>query len=277
MKYAEGFPHVSRTICKDCKIVFANPVADQEELLAFYANYYDKGNFGALSYKENVSEKIKRILSEDKAVLQQKKKDILSYMASGNFLDIGCGLGEELTVFHQLGYKVYGTEYDADCIQFIQERLPDAALFNGDLLDAKYADETFDVVNIYHVIEHLTDPIAYIKEIKRILKKDGIMVIGTPNIGSFAYRIFRKINFLFFSIPMIVDGLEHTVIFNKRNLRTLVEQNGFIVLIQQDEKLGSGFSEIFSSNLSFKKKVLRYVQTFFSLNQVLIARKCKCP
>jgi len=52
MKYAQNFPHVSRTICKSCEIVFANPAASYEELNEFYKNYYDKGNFGDLQYKQ---------------------------------------------------------------------------------------------------------------------------------------------------------------------------------------------------------------------------------
>lgn len=273
MKYLKGFPHLSRTKCRDCKIVFANPVASYEELTAFYSHYYDKGNFGALSYKERVTDNINSILNEDETILKKKKKTILTNIGSGKFLDIGCGLGEEMAIYQQLGFSVFGTELDPDCIQFIKERLPQAQIFNGDLIQAAYANESFDVVNIYHVIEHLINPILYIKEIHRILKKNGMVIIGTPNIDSLAYTLFRKINFLSFSIPSIVDGLEHTVVFNKKNLRHCLESNGFEVIQHFDESLQSSFSEIWSSNLSVKKKIVRYIQTFFSLNQVIMARK----
>lgn len=273
MKYQVGSPHISRTICTECNIVFANPVASFEELVAFYANYYDKGNLGALSYKERVSKKIARIYSQTRDELKEKKKRIIAHKANGHFLDIGCGLGEEMAVYHQLGFNVHGTEFDQDCINFILSLLPDANLFRGDLLQAYYPDESFDVVNICHVIEHLIDPVAYVKEIHRILKPGAILVIGTPDIGAWAYKAFRILNFLLFRIPLIVDGLEHTVIFNRANLRNLIKKQGFEIIEQYGESIEDSLGEIWTSNLTLKKKIVRYVQTFITLNQVLIARK----
>ena len=51
MKHTAGFPHIARTQCKDCEMVFANPMATLDELNHFYSNYYEKGNFEALEYK----------------------------------------------------------------------------------------------------------------------------------------------------------------------------------------------------------------------------------
>lgn len=272
MKYQKGFPHLSRTGCYDCGVIFANPIASMGELIAFYANYYDKGNFGSLDYKQRVQKKLILIQNETYQ-LNKKKKSILKYKTSGTFLDVGFGLGEELAVFSKLGFSVFGTEFDKDCIQFIQPILPNAALSLGDLLEIKYPDNFFDVINIYHVIEHVLDPVEYIKELRRILKPDGIMLIGTPNIDASAYRIFRILNFLSFRIPMIVDGLEHTVIFNKKNLSYLVKKSELEVLEHYKESIGDNFSNIWSSNLSLRKKIVRYLQTFVNINQVIIARK----
>jgi transcription elongation factor Elf1 len=61
MKYQSGFPHISRTQCKQCQLQFANPMANEKELMDFYSNYYSKGNFGALDYKKKIKEKINQI------------------------------------------------------------------------------------------------------------------------------------------------------------------------------------------------------------------------
>ena len=273
MKWQLNFPHISRSKCKSCGIVFANPVASYQELQHFYTNYYDKGNFGALNYKLRIKENIKEISELNIQTITSKKEDILQYKNEGRFLDVGFGLGEDLFTFHFLGFDVYGTEYDADCIEFIKPYIPSATLFNGDLLAANYPDEYFDVVNIYHVIEHLIDPVSYLLELKRILKPDGLLIIGTPNINAPAYQLYRFLNFASFQVPKIVDGLEHTVIFNKKNLGNLLVQNNFQILSHKSESLQDSLTNIFTSNLNFKKKIFRLAQTFVSVNQILIVKK----
>jgi 2-polyprenyl-3-methyl-5-hydroxy-6-metoxy-1,4-benzoquinol methylase len=275
MKYDKNFPHVSRTICKTCKIVFANPVADYEELNHFYKNYYDKGNFGGLQYKQKTREIFERIQKSETTELSKLDKNVQYYTGNGNYLDVGFGLGVHLYIAQKLGYGVYGTELDLDCIHFVQPYLPAATLFNGDLLAAKYIPDFFDLINICHVIEHLIDPNSYLLELNRIVKQDGLIIVSTPNIGALSYKIYRLFNFLTCSVPLIVDGLEHTVIFNTTNLRGAIQAHGFEIVDQYTESVNDSFSNIWKSNLSLKKKLVRYAQTFVKVNQVVIAKKIK--
>jgi 2-polyprenyl-3-methyl-5-hydroxy-6-metoxy-1,4-benzoquinol methylase len=275
MKYQKGFPHNSRTICKSCGIVFANPVADEQELNAFYKNYYDKGNFGNLQYKQKTISQFENIQKATVQELLQLDRNVKYYTSEGNYLDVGFGLGFHLYIAQKLGYHVYGTELDKDCIDFVQPYILTAQLYNGDLLSAKYENNQFNIINICHVIEHLIDPNSYLLELNRIVKNEGLIIVSTPNIGALAYRLFRVLNFLSFKIPLIVDGLEHTVIFNQKNLRTVIENHGFIIVDQYTESVNDSFSNIWKSNLSLRKKVVRYLQTFVKVNQVVIAKKCK--
>ena len=273
MKFQVDSPHISRTICKNCKIVFANPVASNEELNIFYSNYYDKGNFGALQYKEKIKETFEQINTTPIDKLGRFDKNASVYNGEGNYLDVGFGLGMHLFIANQFGYKVFGTELDKDCIHFFKDIIPSAELFHGDLIAATYPNNHFDIVNVCHVIEHLLDPVSYVWEVKRILKPGAIAIISTPNISALPYRIFRIFNFLNFKIPLIVDGLEHTVIFNKTNLANLLTSNGFVVVRQYSESVSDTFSNIWKSKLSIRKKIVRYCQTFVKINQVLIVKK----
>ena len=275
MKFQKGFPHNSRTICKSCGIVFANPVADEQELNAFYKNYYDKGNFGNLQYKQKTISQFENIQKATIQELLKLDRNVKYYTGEGNYLDVGFGLGFHLYIAQKLGYHVYGTELDKDCIDFVQPYILDAQLYNGDLLSAKYENNQFDIINICHVIEHLIDPNSYLLELNRIVKNEGLIIVSTPNIGALAYQIFRVVNFLGFKIPLIVDGLEHTVIFNQKNLRTVIQNHGFLVVDQYTESVNDSFSNIWKSNLSLRKKVVRYLQTFVKVNQVVIAKKYK--
>jgi 2-polyprenyl-3-methyl-5-hydroxy-6-metoxy-1,4-benzoquinol methylase len=273
MKFQKGFPHNSRTICKSCGIVFANPVADEQELNAFYKNYYDKGNFGNLQYKQKTISQFENIQKATIQELLKLDRNVKYYTGEGNYLDVGFGLGFHLYIAQKLGYHVYGTELDKDCIDFVQPYILSAQLYNGDLLSAKYENNQFDIINICHVIEHLIDPNSYLLELNRIVKNKGLIIVSTPNIGALAYQIFRAVNFLRFKIPLIVDGLEHTVIFNQKNLRTVIENHGFAIVDQYTESVNDSFSNIWKSNLSLRKKVVRYLQTFVKINQVIVAKK----
>lgn len=283
MKYSAGFPHIARTQCGNCKLVFANPMATADELNAFYANYYEKGNFEALAYKNKTSELFSQIDSIDLTdstdstalkSLSQFDKNVVKYTPNGNFLDIGFGLGFQLYLANKCGATaVYGTELDADAIQFVKSYLPNANLFEGELISAKYEDNYFDTINLCHVIEHVLNPVEYMNEVYRITKKGGILILATPNIASFPYKLFRVFNFLSFKVPVIVDGLEHTFIFSKKNLRALAELAGYKVKTHYSEAVKDSFQNIFKSNLSFRKKCVRYIQTKLKINQVLVLVK----
>ena len=209
------------------------------------------------------------------ALHERIDKNIKYYSGNGQFLDVGFGLGVHLYMAQKLGYKVYGTELDSDCINFVTPYLPDAQLFSGDLLSANYENNYFDLINICHVIEHLIDPNSYLAELNRIVKMEGLIIVSTPNIGAIAYKLYRAFNFINFRVPLIVDGLEHTVIFNNANLKKAIQAHGFEIVQQYNESVNDSFRNIWKSNLSTRKKIVRYLQTFVKVNQVVIAKKCK--
>ena len=274
MKYTEGFPHIARTKCKDCEMVFANPMATLDELNNFYSNYYEKGNFEALEYKNKTKGLFKEIDGTSIEDISKYDKNIAKYASSAVFLDIGFGLGFQLYLAQKLGAaNLYGTELDKDAIEFVKPFLNNANLFHGELKYAFYPDQHFDLINLCHVIEHVLNPVQYMEELYRITKKNGILIIATPNIGTWPYLLFRLFNFMTLKIPLIVDGLEHTFIFNKKNLIALTERVGFKVVEHYNEAVNDSFSNIFKSNLTFKKKVLRYIQTKLKINQVLVVTK----
>lgn len=274
MKYTAGFPHISRTKCSNCEMVFANPMANSEELNKFYANYYEKGNFEALEYKNKTIGLFKDIDAASIHEMSKFDKNIIKYASNAVFLDIGFGLGFQLYLAQKCGAaNLYGTELDMDAIEFVKPYLNNAKLFYGELIDAGYPNNYFDLINLCHVIEHVLNPVQYMEELYRITKTNGILILATPNIGTVPYILFRLLNFISLKIPLIVDGLEHTFIFNKKNLIALAKRAGFKVVEHYNEAVNDSFLNIFKSNLTFKKKVLRYIQTKLKINQVLVVTK----
>jgi methionine biosynthesis protein MetW len=135
-------------------------------------------------------------------------------------LDVGCGSGVLLARMKSLGWDAQGVEVDPGGVTAARAR--GVPVHQGQLADAKFPDNYFDAVHSAHVIEHVHDPVALLRECFRILKPGGKLVILTPNTASFGHKHFR-------AAWLNLDPPRHLMLFNRPNLRTAAEQQGFIV------------------------------------------------
>lgn len=264
-------PHISRVICNNCSIVFANPMADEKELEVFYNNYYEKGNFKLFEYKNKLSLLLKNKTQD----YNLKKGDfIYKFINKGNILDIGAGIGSVLHLVDSPGFNLYATELDQDAINFVHNQFRNnVQIFKGDLINARYPDNFFDYIIFNHVIEHTLNPVQYLKEINRILKNNAILYIGTPDIGSNIYKFYRFLMFTSLQIPNIVDGIEHTFLFSKKTLKSLVQSTGFKIITHKNVSLNESFFELIKLKLGLKKLIIRQMQNIIPINQELICQK----
>lgn len=106
----------------------------------------------------------------------------------GRYLDVGCGSGGSLGVARALGWQVAGIEMDeaaaAKARRFTDE------IYVGDLLGATFAPGRFDVVTVFHVLEHLTDPVAALRRMLDWLAPEGLLIVEVPNAGGLGARLF---------------------------------------------------------------------------------------
>ena len=135
-------------------------------------------------------------------------------------LDVGCGSGEFLSRMRERGWAVIGVEPDP--VAAAAARRDDLDVRDGMLEDAAFADESFDAVVLSHVIEHVHDPIALLRECGRILRPGGRLVLTTPNLTSVGHRRFGA----------DWRGLEpprHLHVFSVESLASCVDQVGLAV------------------------------------------------
>lgn len=265
-------PHISRVQCNACKLVFANPMTDSNELFDYYTNYYDKDHYESFDYKNLILNHFARISKLDEPSIKKEARSLNNLTAGAKFLDVGCRLGLGLAYAHRLGCKLYATEFDTGALNFVQEHFP-VNMFQGDIWDAKYPDEYFDFIHISHVIEHVLDPNAYIAEMKRILKPGGYLAIGTPNMSSNLYRFHRWSNLLRLKVPDVIDGLEHTFIFPKKFLRDIIENHDLHVVDHYTHNFGEKISNLIKYKIPVRKKVNRLIQNAFQVNQWIVCHK----
>lgn len=147
----------------------------------------------------------------------------LRVVPEGRLLDIGCGSGGYLAAASSLGWVVSGLDPDPAAVAVA--RKSGAQVSHGGLPKMDYPDETFDAVTLNHVIEHLHDPLASLKEIHRILKPGGRVWIATPNLDGRGHFEFGR-NW------MPLDPPRHLVLFTHESLAAACSAAGFSDVIR---------------------------------------------
>lgn len=173
------------------------------------------------NYWENVVDpdgKIRNKLDEKELRISdvQEELEFINSLPSGRILDIGCGTGDLLS-----SVKGSWNKYGQEISKFAAEKAKNHGnIFVGPLKDAPYDNDFFDVVVMYHVIEHLKKPDDEIIIVRNILKQNGILIIATPDFdGAMARRFGEKYRLL--------HDRTHVSLFSRISLRHFLDDYGF--------------------------------------------------
>jgi len=113
------------------------------------------------------------------------------YKKSGNFLDLGCGDGIGVELALRNGFDVWATDIAPSAGEWVKKRF-NVPVFIGEVKDAPFSHNFFDVIYLHHVLEHIIEPVSFLKDWKQFLKDDGIFVISVPNIRSLYFKLYGK-------------------------------------------------------------------------------------
>lgn len=146
------------------------------------------------------------------------------YRTGGQLLDVGCGNGRYLKLMESVGWKVAGVEIDEKAAKIAQQNY-DLSVFVGDIENAPFKEESFDVITVSHVIEHIPEPISFIQKLVLLLKKGGLLIVVTPNADSLGHRLFRA-NWYQLNPPL------HLRVYTLKSMKKLIELVGGLTLIR---------------------------------------------
>lgn len=133
-------------------------------------------------------------------------------------LDVGCHTGRFLEMTRSFGMEVAGVELDSHAVKAAEKKGLD--VHHGTLLDARFASESFEVVTLNHVFEHLPDPDANMRELHRILKPGGTLILATPNPDALTRRVFGE-------DWVHIDAPRHLHLYSPSVLARLAAKHGF--------------------------------------------------
>jgi len=139
------------------------------------------------------------------------------FVAGGRLLDVGCGNGRFLRTMRSLGWMVDGVEFSDDGVRVC--RKAELPVHHGDLASAAFPDAHFDVITVRHVIEHIPEPQPFIRELARILKPGGTLIMETPNSRALG-RQWLSGNWFANEVP------RHLFLYNADALSLLAGQHG---------------------------------------------------
>jgi SAM-dependent methyltransferase len=118
-----------------------------------------------------------------------RKEALAQYKQSGTLLDLGCSSGSFLAFMRSESWKLYGIEMSTEGARTAESR-SGAQVFGGDILDAPFPRESFDVITCFDVLEHLYKPRQVMARVAEWLKPGGIFYVLVPNVDSAEGRVF---------------------------------------------------------------------------------------
>lgn len=127
---------------------------------------------------------------ETNSVHEQYKIELVQQFASnGRLLEIGPGHGSFAYLAKRSGFEVEAIEIDERCCSFLRDTIGIRAIKSDTVCDALHGLDPYDVIALWHVIEHLPDPWTTLSMLSMNLKPGGILIIAAPNPDSFQFRI----------------------------------------------------------------------------------------
>ncbi|OGG29921.1 hypothetical protein A2971_04175 [Candidatus Gottesmanbacteria bacterium RIFCSPLOWO2_01_FULL_46_21] len=145
---------------------------------------------------------------------------ITKWKTTGKFLDVGCALGYGVEMANALGFDAYGFDPSSYATGRAKALVGDKRIKTGTIDDVTYAPDSFNVITLFDVFEHLDDPRKDLAKLKNLLTKDGILIIATGDTSSFLAKVLKR-RWTFYIPP------QHLFFFSRATLSTLLRQLGF--------------------------------------------------
>jgi 2-polyprenyl-3-methyl-5-hydroxy-6-metoxy-1,4-benzoquinol methylase len=206
-----GFAPFAVARCRRCRLWYLSPRLAEPLMRASYADdaYFEGGAAGYSSYQAQeatLRPTFRRFLGE----LERRG------MAGGSLLEVGCAYGFFLDEAKGFFTHRTGTDYSPAALEKAAGRA-DRLLLGG--TEQIAPGELFDCIACIHVIEHIYDPVAFLRTLIRHLRPGGWLLLATPDMGSF-WRPLLRYRWPFFKIP------EHVTYLDRRTLATLLRRGG---------------------------------------------------
>ena len=241
------------TSCNNCSFKFTNPRPTSDTIY----KYYKSDNYiSHTSSKKGLFNKVYQLVRSYQFGYKYRLiKENLSRTKNISLLDFGCGTGDFLNYCNQKGMRCYGVEKDNDARNMGRNNFS-LPIYEG-LQEIETKKEKFDVITLWHVLEHIKDFKELLDQLKELLNENGLIILGLPNHKSLDANIFKE-SWVAYDVPI------HLSHFTQHNIKELVRDLSFKSLSTKP----LFFDAYYISLLSAKKKGKSF---FFGLKSGLLS------
>jgi 2-polyprenyl-3-methyl-5-hydroxy-6-metoxy-1,4-benzoquinol methylase len=138
-----------------------------------------------------------------------------------DLLDVGCGNGTLPGLLKQRGFRPVGVDFSEEAARVAQTE-HGVRVVVGSLEQARFPSESFDIVTLFHVMEHVSDPRGVLGEVARVLRSNGVVVLQVPNIDSWQFKALGA-KWYGLDIP------RHVIDYSTQSILKLLDDSGFAV------------------------------------------------
>lgn len=197
--------------CDDCGFHFTSPRPDQNSIGKYYLSEdYISHAAKAAGLKDRIYHRVRR------RAIRSKHKLIQQHHATGSVLDVGCGTGDFLSYLKGNNYSTMGVEVSPDARALAEAK----GLKVAATLDAIPASEKFDVITLWHVLEHVPDPRHTLEQLHVRCSEDALLVIAVPDHSSWDREHYGE-KWAAWDVP------RHLSHFRRADMKRLFEGTGF--------------------------------------------------
>jgi SAM-dependent methyltransferase len=200
--------------CQDCGLCFTNPRPSAASMTQFYPAAYRPHRPPELAEKRTW-----RLHVPGPWSASRKPRRALPWHGRGRLLDFGCGGGSFLQRMHRQGWQVMGVDIAPTAVARVRDGLGLPALL-GSLPHPDLRPGSFDVITMWHSLEHVHRPSAILEEAHNLLAPGGKLVVAVPNIDSLPFRWFGAAWYG-------LDLPRHLTHFSPGTLHLMLENVGF--------------------------------------------------
>ena len=232
--------------CSACNLRFTNPRPPNSEL----ANYYKSDEY--ISHSDDGTSLINSLYKiARKLTVRSKRKIISGLPGHKKLLDVGCGTGHFLAYCKQYAWQITGIEPNE--LARNKARQNSGAVIHEDL--SNVVDKDFDVISLWHVLEHLPDLNDTLQILKAKLAPNGILVVAVPNFESYESSLFKEY-WAAYDVP------RHLYHFSQDSMRCLTGNNGLKIVKTHPMWLDSFYISLLSNQ--YKNNSKKYIRSFIT-------------
>jgi SAM-dependent methyltransferase len=246
--------------CHKCGLVFIYPIP--KNIDSVYSEDYFSGASKGFGYTDYDRDK-EAMLDTFVSYLELLEK---LYPQKGRLLDIGAASGYFMKLAQDRGWQVQGIDISNYAVELAKKKVLDVLC--GTIEDVNLIDNSFDVVTMWDVLEHIPSPRISLEKIKRWLKPKGLLAINTPDTSSWCAKIMGKKWHLYIS-P------EHIYYYNPANLSLLSLDLGYGLITKT--KIGKRYTIPYIFNVLFHGKIPWIFKKFIGFLKIIKIDKLAVP